>query len=158
MIAGFAQQSGRKMFNAAFKSMCTQLRLNFDKLPRTLEGISKFAVQAVKDHIDVLLNNIIEPDTKVEGELEEKLKLQQDVSGATLQWDLEWKVSKDGCNPAENIENIELPKEYVHGEDFGEEDESIEADEDESYLEGRGSGNEDDSDDDMEDGSYTDGH
>ncbi|XXG95334.1 hypothetical protein Hte_001595 [Hypoxylon texense] len=163
MITEFAQNSGQKMFNAAFQNMRKQLNLNFEKFPRTLEGISKFAVEAVKDHIDVFLNNVIEPDIKMEnmeGEVEEKLELQRDVSSALLQWDLEWKVSEAGRNPAESIETIALPGEYLY-----EEGEVMETDEDESVSsEGEGSEDEDedededDGDSETEDSSYIDDH
>ncbi|KAI0836516.1 hypothetical protein F5Y06DRAFT_305267 [Hypoxylon sp. FL0890] len=139
MIADFAQSSGRKMFNAAFYSIRKQLSENFEQLPSVLEGISKFAVQAVQDLITVLLNNVIlSSDLNVEDAFKEKFRLQRNVRQVLIQWDLEWRVSKAASSNVSNDDNLALPDEYRSMEydfDFDSDSDSDEMDLDETSTE-----------------------
>ncbi|KAI1373167.1 hypothetical protein F4677DRAFT_462536 [Hypoxylon crocopeplum] len=117
-ITTYAKTSSGKMYNAAFERMQKQLRENIRRLPGFLKEISTFAVQAVKDHIKVLLNNVILPNVKVEEDLKDKVKLQQYVRAVILEWDLKWKVSETTSSLLRtNDEDIAIPSIYHYMED-----------------------------------------
>ncbi|OTA96176.1 hypothetical protein M434DRAFT_28035 [Hypoxylon sp. CO27-5] len=131
LIVGFARSSGRKMFNAAFETLRKQLKNNFEQLPSVLSSISGFAIQAVKDLITALLNNIVLPsDFKVEDALKEKFKLQRRIRQVLIQWDLEWKVPETTSNYLIKDESVTLPDEYCSTEyDSGEGEDEMDLDE-----------------------------
>ncbi|KAI1388070.1 uncharacterized protein F4822DRAFT_444534 [Hypoxylon trugodes] len=111
IIIQFAVDSGRMMFNAAFTRLRKQLNDNFNRLPDILKSITKFALQAVQDQIEALLDNALLPDIKMEGALEEKVKLQHDIRGILFQWDVQWTVPGSSHT---NVEEFAIPSEY-HG-------------------------------------------
>ncbi|OTA56614.1 hypothetical protein K449DRAFT_158514 [Hypoxylon sp. EC38] len=113
LITEFARSNGRRLFNAAFETLGKQLNDNFERLLGVLSGISMFAIQAVKDLITALLNNVVFPfDFEGEHALEETFKLQQYIRQILIQWDLEWKVPETASSHLVKDESIALPDKY----------------------------------------------
>ncbi|KAI0007551.1 hypothetical protein F4779DRAFT_642877 [Xylariaceae sp. FL0662B] len=132
ILQKFAENSSDKMFSAAFEKMCTQLSINFDKLPEALEGISKSTIRTVEENIGMLLNNILLPDDNLEDAVAGKLDLQQHIRQILLGWDLEWKVPEAAHTLDPSSENVEFPSEYVHVKtESDEENDAMDIDENE---------------------------
>ncbi|KAI0097033.1 hypothetical protein F4776DRAFT_669454 [Hypoxylon sp. NC0597] len=124
LLIEFAKSSGQRMFNAAFETLRKQLHNNFDRLPGVLGGISVFAIEAVKDLITALLNNVALPsDFEVDDALKEKFKLQKRTRQVLMQWDLEWKVPETASDHLLKDKGVALPDEYLPMECDSEEDE-----------------------------------
>ncbi|OTB00484.1 hypothetical protein M426DRAFT_15427 [Hypoxylon sp. CI-4A] len=112
IIINFVKGKGHGMLNVVFDDMKMRLKTEFDKLPQTLDAISALAVEAAKDHIRALLDNIIVPGVKLEDAVEEKLRLQQQVRGALVRLHQDWKVPDSVHVTSMDTEDVGFPIKY----------------------------------------------
>ncbi|KAI0601213.1 hypothetical protein F4775DRAFT_607359 [Biscogniauxia sp. FL1348] len=134
IMEDFAEGQGAKTLNAAFSSMNKKLERNFEQLPRILNRISDFVVQAVEAHINMLLDKVLESpaDTvKLEDVAKVKIQLQQDIQSILLTWARQWMTPKEEYGIDLQVKDKEFPEEYrcikTEGSD---EDDAMETDED----------------------------
>ncbi|KAI1408681.1 hypothetical protein F5Y13DRAFT_194153 [Hypoxylon sp. FL1857] len=118
IISRFASKSGPKMHKDAFDSLSNELEVKLNEFPDELGSITVLAIDEVRAYINALLDNILQPEVKVEEALDHKRALQQYVRNTLVQWDLEWRVPTQDLSMS--IEDARIPNEYLknHDSDF----------------------------------------
>ncbi|KAI1129918.1 hypothetical protein F5Y10DRAFT_290366 [Nemania abortiva] len=115
-LLGFAQSHGQDIFQSAFVSMQDKLSDSFKQFPAELAEISSFAIREVQNHINVLLDKIIEPTinnpVKLETMEEMKIQMQQSIQATLLDWDVKWKMAGRTYGFVSDAEESKIPKHY----------------------------------------------
>ncbi|KAI1637730.1 hypothetical protein F4809DRAFT_660794 [Biscogniauxia mediterranea] len=150
IMEDFAKGQGAKTLKAAFSSMNKKLEKNFEQLPRSLNRISDFVVQAVEAHINMLLDKVLEDPSdavKLEDVAKLKIHLQQDIHSILLDWAGQWRTLKEDYAIDLQAKNKEFPEEYRCIKAEGD-------DEDDAMKTGEDDDDDEDADEDKDADSY----